>query len=1009
MIFSTLGGGLDVVAAGARPGTFAVRAFHLPLAMRVAFGDFVFDSETRELLCGRNRVTLSPKAFQLLEVLIENRPRALSKSVLLDRLWANTFVVEANLSNLVGEIRHALGEDSRTPRFVRTIPRFGYAFQSAETTPEQPFQRDEEYVSDLVRPSVTPLVPGRDRSSRNNLPQQLTRFIGRQRELAAVRSVMSQTRLTTLSGPGGIGKTRLAFEVARDCLDQYADGVWLVEFASISDPQLIPQTVASALNLREERGRSITDAVASYLKSRDLLLVLDNCEHVIGAIAQLADVLLRNGPNLRILATSRESLAIAGEMLFRVPPLSLPDTATELDAEGLGKHEAVELFVERARAVKTAFLLDQSNAALVAKVCIHLDGIPLAIELAASRMKVLSVEQIADRLGHRLTLLRGGSRTALPRHQTLLAAIDWSYNLLSETEKTLFRRLSVFSGGWTLEAAEHICVGESVDKGNLLELLSGLIDKSLVLLDELDGQQRYRFMMTLLEYAQERLLQTQEAAAIYRAHAGFFSALVLEGESRSMSADEKTWLDRIKPEYDNIRSVLNWTSKEEPEAGLRLAAGLWRFWYLNGYWEEGQRWLAQMLTRQPASTDIIRAKAINRLAVIAVMQGDGVTAQELATQALKMARESAGDHEAAFALNTMAIIAGEHCDFSAAQALLEESLAIRRELGQAPTAYALNNLGILSFRQGEYHVARAFYEESLANFREVGDRHGMAMTLVNQAELANRTGNLSDAQLKIQEALTLAIELRDQSIIPVAMNSLGKILLSEGHDPAAYQLIKETLEVFRDLGDKPRIATTLVSLGTLAEHRACDLEAQSLYEESVALCRELGDPLELATSLNCLGHLAARLGDDATARAHHQEALAVSQQVGSKPGIARSLSGLADLARLKGDYAMASLLYKQSLATCQDLNNRAESLQTLEHFAGVMIASGQSERSVRILGAAQAVRETMSVPRSTHETPDYNRQLSAARKALGETRFAALWKDGQAMDSDTAIAIALEE
>jgi non-specific serine/threonine protein kinase len=489
--------------------------------------------------------------------------------------------------------------------------------------------------------------------------------------------------------------------VARDCLDQYVDGVWLVEFASISDPQLIAQTVAAALNLREERGRSITDAVASYLKSRNLLLVLDNCEHVIGAIAQLADVLLRNCPNLRILATSRESLAIAGEMLFRVPPLSLPDTATELDAEGLGKHEAVELFVERVRAVKTAFLLDQSNAALVAKVCIHLDGIPLAIELAASRMKVLSVEQIADRLGHRLTLLRGGSRTALPRQQTLLAAIDWSYNLLSETEKTLFRRLSVFSGGWTLEAAEHICVGESVDKGNLLELLSGLIDKSLVLLDELDGQQRYRFMMTLLEYAQERLLQTQEAAAIYRAHAGFFSALVLEGESRSMSADEKTWLDRIKLEYDNIRSVLNWTSKEEPEAGLRLAAGLWRFWYLNGYWEEGQRWLPQMLTRQPASTDIIRVKAINRLAVIAVLQGDGVTAQALATQALKVARESAGDREAAFALNTMAIIAGEHCDFSAARALLEESLGIRRELGdQALTANTLNNLGILSFRQG---------------------------------------------------------------------------------------------------------------------------------------------------------------------------------------------------------------------------------------------------------------------------------------------------------------------
>jgi len=979
--------------------------------MRVAFGDFVFDSDTRELLCGGNRVTLSPKAFQLLEVLIEGRPRALSKSVLLNRLWENTFVVEANLSNLVGEIRQALGEDSRTPQFVRTVHRFGYAFQCVERAPEHPFHPDDELGSHLGGSAAIPLPLGHDRSSRNNLPQQLTRFIGRQREIATVRSLASQTRLTTLCGAGGIGKTRLALEVAHDSLDEYADGVWLVEFASISDPQLIPQTVASALNLREERGRSITDAVASYLKSRNLLLVLDNCEHVIGAIAQLADILLRNCPNLRILATSRESLAIAGETLFRVPPLSLPDTATEPEAASLGKHEAVELFVERVRAVKATFVLNESNAALVAKVCIHLEGIPLAIELAASRLKVLSVEQIAGLLGERLKLLRGGSRTSLPRHQTLLAAIDWSYNLLSETEKTLFRRLAVFSGGWTLEAAEHVCLGEPVDKDNLLELLSGLIDKSLVLLDERDGQQRHRFMMTLLEYAQEQLAQTEEAAAIYRAHAGFFNALVLQGESRSMSAGENTWLDRIKIEYDNIRSALSWISKDEPEAGIRLAAALWRFWYLNGYLQEGRRWLEELLTRQPASTDdVIRAKAINRLAVTAVLQGDGATAQTLATQALSVARESGGDGEAATALNTMAIIAGEQCNFSAARALLEESLGIRRESGdRALTANTLNNLGILSFRQGEFDAARRFYEESLAHFLEVGDRHGMAMTLLNQGELASRTGDRSSAQLKIQEALTLAKELKDRSLIPVAMNSLGKMLLSEGNDPAAYQLIKETLEVFRELGDKHRIATTLVSLGTLAEHRACDRDAQSLYEESVALCRELADPLELATSLTCLGRLAARQGDHAAARTHYQEALAITQQVGSKPGVARSLSGLADLARLTGDCATAASLYKESLAAWRDLNDAPESLKTLENLATVMIASGQSEPSVRILGAAQAAREAMSVPRSTHDTPDYDRQVSAARKELGEPRFAALWKDGQTMDSDTAIAIALEE
>ena len=287
--------------------------------MRVAFGDFVFDSDTHELLCGGNRVTLSPKAFQLLEVLIENRPRALSKSVLLNRLWENTFVVEANLSNLVGEIRHALGEDSRTPRFVRTVHRFGYAFQCVERTPNIRFI--PMMSSDPIWEDRPPFLSHSATIAVHvtNLPQQLTRFIGRQREIAAVRSLVSQTRLTTLCGAGGIGKTRLALEVAHDSQDEYADGVWLVEFASISDPQLIPQTVASALNLREERGRSITDAVADYLKSTNLLLVLDNCEHVIGAIAQLADVLLRNCPNLRILATSRESLAMLARRSFEFP------------------------------------------------------------------------------------------------------------------------------------------------------------------------------------------------------------------------------------------------------------------------------------------------------------------------------------------------------------------------------------------------------------------------------------------------------------------------------------------------------------------------------------------------------------------------------------------------------------------------------------------------------------------------------------------------------------------
>ena len=364
----------------------------------------------------------------------------------------------------------------------------------------------------------------------NNLPQQLTRFVGRKREMAGIRDLWTHARLVTLTGPGGIGKTRLAQQIAVESLPAYADGVWFVELASLDDPGLVTHSVAATLGIRAEGSRSIGDTVAAYLADRHLLLVLDNCEHLIDAAAELTATLLRQAKDLHVLTTSREALAIGGEAVFRVSSLELPNRAQQADIDSLSRHEAVELFLDRARAANSTFAIDQGVAHSLASLCVQLEGIPLAIELAASHVTALSVAEIAARLHDRLSLLTGGSRTASPRHQTLLAAIDWSYALLSEPEKRLFRRLSVFAGGWTLSAAEAVCADGGLDSGSVLELVSGLVNKSLVLAEEHEGQTRYRFMVTLQEYARKQLMRTAEAEGIHRAHAEFVTAFAVENE-----------------------------------------------------------------------------------------------------------------------------------------------------------------------------------------------------------------------------------------------------------------------------------------------------------------------------------------------------------------------------------------------------------------------------------------------------------------------------------------------
>jgi predicted ATPase/class 3 adenylate cyclase len=646
----------------------------------------------------------------------------------------------------------------------------------------------------------------------NNLPTQLTSFIGREREMADVKRLLAATRLLTLTGAGGAGKTRLALQVAADVLEAYPDGVWLVELAPISDPSLVPQTIASVFGLHDERGRPLPATLADYLRPKRLLLVLDNCEHLIEACAALVDGLLRACPPLRILATSREALGIAGETAWRMPSLSLPDRNQLPSTESLTQYEAVRLFIERAVAAQRSFGVTNQNAPAVAQVCHQLDGIPLAIELAAARVKVLAVEQIAARLDDCFRLLTGGSRTALPRQQTLRAAIDWSFSLLSEAERILLRRLSVFAGGWTLEAAEAVCGDRepdissqgSADAGgtptadsrlltpeDVFDVLSHLVDKSLVLAEEQGGEERYRLLETVRQYAQDRLREAGEAASVRNWHRDWFLELVERAEPQLQGPEQAVWFERLETEHDNLRAALAW-SETNPgglEDVLRLAGPMWWFWILRGHVREGRERLARILAQAPAPTSQ-RAKVLQGAGYLAFAQGDYDHAQALMEESLVLSRQLGDKRGIAIALAQLGRMAHGQGEYATATTLLEDSQALFEELGSElglpyPVACIL---GDVARDQGDDRRARELYEGALTRARGRGDKHAIAYVLRGLAYLLRACNDSGQAEALFKESLTQVWELKDQRCACLSIGGLARATVGQGRDARAARL-----------------------------------------------------------------------------------------------------------------------------------------------------------------------------------------------------------------------------
>jgi len=587
----------------------------------------------------------------------------------------------------------------------------------------------------------------------NNLPTQLTSFIGREREIEEVKRLLSSSRLVTLTGSGGCGKTRLAIHVASELLSEFAHGVWLVDLASLADPALVPQTAATVLDVRPQGNQPVLIALSDYLRDKKLLLVLDNCEHLIEACAQLAEAILRACPGLRLLATSRETLGIEGEAAVRVPSLSLPSPQNATLA-AIAEAEAAQLFVERASAALPGFALTDSNALPIAQVCRRLDGIALAIELAASRVKLLKVEQIAARLDDAFRFLTGGSRTALPRHQTLRAAIDWSYDLLAKPERVLLRRLSVFAGGWTLEVAEQVCASEGGQAGilpsEILDLLAHLVDKSLVVVDMQGGETRYRMLETIRQYARERLAASGETDAARRRHAEFFTAWV---EQMGMELRTgPTQLDRfaqLEVEGDNIAAALEWSlGGADGELGLRLVSAIFYFWWRGGHWLEWGRWMALAPAHLDHVSETTRAGALVAMAATAFyVTRDNEAGRRHSREALAIYRRL-GDRRniawAIFWLNTGSI--GVADEYAQSMDLAEEAIAIMWQDGDlGGVAQGLTNLGLYAQVHGDRIRAKAAYQESLKIAREIGDQIRESIQLSNLGGLALAEGDYETA------------------------------------------------------------------------------------------------------------------------------------------------------------------------------------------------------------------------------------------------------------------------
>lgn len=739
------------------------------------------------------------------------------------------------------------------------------------------------FPTDAPSPVAVPTAHPAAREA-HNLPTPLTPLIGRAAERRAVAEALAATRLLTLTGAGGCGKTRLALAVAMELASDYPDGVRLVELAALADPALVPRAVAMAVGVEANKRCPLTERLIATLQPRTTLLVLDNCEHLVDACAALVEALLASCPRLRVLVTSRETLRLAGETTWRVPSLALPDPRQAPSHEEVGRAEAAQLFVERARLRQPTFALTPENAPAVAEICRRLDGIPLAIELAAARVPTLTVEQLAARLDDALELLVSGRRTAIPRHQTLRATLDWSYGLLTDQERAALRALATFADGFDLEAAEAVCAGDDRDRRGVLALLEQLVDKSLVLVAEYAGEARYRLLETIRQYAHAQLIASGEANGLRERHAAHYLALAEAAEPALLGPAQVAWFDRLEREHANLRRALHWFSERgDAERGLRIGYALRRFWSVRGHQTEGRAWLTNFLGQQEsvARRSRLRIKTLFGAGRLAYEQGDFTATQERSEEMLTLA-DALGDRTwRAFALTQLGHVAVERRDYDAARALYEEGLAIRREGEDARTlGISLTSLAGVALRQGDAAAAHMHAAESLTIFRQVGDKLEIARALAMLGRTSLERGDRDAARALLEESLSWWHQVGDRLGTIRSLVWLAQVVALQGDDRLAGGLFIEATLLARERGAKPWIAQGLAGVACIAAARQ---PARALRLRQAAMAMQTGNDAPAAAWLRRLVHTfgtsEASAGDAAHLALSVDEAIAEAQRL----------------------------------------------------------------------------------------------------------------------------------
>ena len=743
------------------------------------FGDFELDATTYELTRRGERVRLARQPMDVLLLLAGKAGELVSREEIGRCLWPEELFVDrdAGIHSTALKIRRALGDAGRSPLYIETVAGKGYRFVKQVTR--------RRHHADAVTepPHESPHL-----ARHHGLPAELTSFVGRRKELDDLQKLIAASRLLTLIGAGGVGKTRLVVRLATAVVDEFPHGVWMADLSPLSAPDLIAQTLASSVGVRESPNRSVRDSLIEFLRDRRLLLVVDTCEHLVDACAELTEALLRGAPGLRIVATSREALGVPGEVVYRVPSLAVPATTAEpVSPHSLAAADATQLFIDRASAADPAFSVSRDNAPAVANICRRLDGIPLAIELAAARVAVLSPEQIEARLHDRFRLLTGGARTSVARQRTLEATVDWSYQLLSDVERLLLNRLGVFPSSWTLEAAERVCGGDGLDPNEVLDHLCRFAEKSLVVVErDTRGSTRYRLLETVRQYARHRLLQNENADPLHRRHFDFFYSRFRDSFTVLRRERQLPRLHQLREEQENVRAALEWAigSPDLGEQAVEFAGALFWFWTKRGLFEEGKLWLSRAL--QFKASRRLRARALMGLAHMHYFQGRLADTAVCTAEALSLSREENDAWNVSFALFFQSLVAFEYGHHDEAVDRAVEARAVATdELQHGGPLLVLANIAL---SRGDYESAQQLYDQSVDVHRRAGEVWGMSILLAAAAGLRTVRKDFDGARAQATEAISICEELDDPRGLAWSLEVFAGLAAVGGAGEAAARL-----------------------------------------------------------------------------------------------------------------------------------------------------------------------------------------------------------------------------